>query len=273
MTTNVENFLKTVSQNIDRKIDELLKPFEPKVLYEAMVYYLKNGGKRIRPALVALGAYITDGHPEDAFTLGTAIEFIHNYSLIHDDLPAMDNDDERRGKPTCHKVFGEDIAILAGDALLTYAFQIMSQKNLFRNVTPERLLDISNLVARKAGVEGMVAGQVMDVKKIGELEDIAKYKTAALIQASLVGGAMLGNPTPEELQILMNAGEKIGVLFQIVDDILDKEGFYTEFGEEGAREIAKTFASIAIQLIRSLNKPKKTQLLEDLVYWLLNRTK
>jgi geranylgeranyl diphosphate synthase type II len=272
MSSNVENFLKTVSQNIDRKIDELLKPFEPKVLYEAMVYYLKNGGKRIRPALVALGAYITDGHPEDAFTVGTAVEFIHNYSLIHDDLPAMDNDDERRGKPTCHKVFGEDIAILAGDALLTYAFQILSGKNLYKKVSAERLLDISNLIARKAGVEGMVAGQVMDVKKIGELEDIAKYKTAALIEASLVSGAMLGEATPEELSILSKVGEKIGILFQIIDDILDKEGFYEQFGEEGAREIAKTFASTAIQLIRSLNKPKKTQLLEELVYWLLQRT-
>jgi len=272
MTARVEQFLKSISEGVDRKIDELLKPFEPKILYDAMVYYLKNGGKRIRPALVALGAYLTDGHPEDALTLGTAIEFIHNYSLIHDDLPAMDDDDERRGKPTCHKVFGEDIAILAGDALLTYAFQILSQKNLYKQVPPERLLEISNLIARKAGVEGMVAGQVMDVKKIGELEDIAKYKTAALIQASLVGGAMLGNPTPEELLTLAKVGEKIGILFQIIDDILDKEGFYEEFGEEGAREIAKTFAATAIQLLRSLNKPEKTQLLEELIYWLLNRT-
>jgi geranylgeranyl diphosphate synthase type II len=115
----------------------------------------------------------------------------------------------------------------------------------------------------------MVAGQVMDVKKIGELEDIAKYKTAALMQASLVGGAMLGNPTPQELAILMNVGEKLGVLFQIIDDILDKEGFYEEFGEEGAKEVAKTFASIAVQHIRELGKPEKTQLLEELVYWLL----
>ncbi len=269
MNSKVEAFLKKVSENVDRKIDELLKPFEPKVLYEAMVYYLKNGGKRIRPALVTLGAYITGGHPEDAFTLGTAIEFIHNYSLIHDDLPAMDDDDERRGKPTCHKVFGEDIAILAGDALLTYAFQIMSDKKLFKNVSAERLLDISNLVAQKAGIKGMVTGQVMDVKKIGELEDIAKYKTAALMQASLVGGAMLGNPTPQELAILMKVGEKLGVLFQIIDDILDKEGFYEEFGEDGAKEVAKTFASIAVQHIRELGKPEKTQLLEELVYWLL----
>jgi geranylgeranyl diphosphate synthase type II len=270
---NLETFLENVSKNIDRKIDELLKPFEPKILYEAMLYYLKNGGKRVRPALVAMGAYITGGHPEDAFTVGTAIEFIHNYSLIHDDLPAMDNDDERRGKPTCHKVFGEDIAILAGDALLTYAFQILSQKNLYKNVNADRLLDISNLIARKAGVEGMVAGQVMDVKKIGDLEEIAKYKTAALIEASLVSGAMLGNASSQELDVLSRVGQKIGILFQIVDDILDKEGFYEELGEEGARELAKTFASMAIQELRELNKPEKTKILEDFIIYLLNRTK
>lgn len=270
---NVESFLQKVSQNIDRKIDELLKPFEPKVLYEAMTYYLKSGGKRIRPALVAMGAMLTGGHPEDAFTVGTAIECIHNYSLIHDDLPAMDNDDFRRGKPSCHKVFGEDIAILAGDGLLTFAFQILTDKKLYKMVTAERLLDIGNLIARKAGIEGMVKGQVMDVKREGELEDIAKFKTAALIQASLVSGAMLGNPKPEEISILSEAGEKIGILFQIVDDILDKEGFYEEFGEEGSRDLAKTYLGIAIELIRSLEQPKKTQLLEDFVIYIYNLSK
>jgi len=184
----------------------------------------------------------------------------------------MDNDDIRRGKPTCHKVFGEDIAILAGDALLTYAFQILSQKELFKNVDAEKLLKISNLIARKAGTEGMVKGQVMDVKKIGDLEEVAKHKTAALISASLVAGAMLGNPSEKELSLLSDIGEKLGIIFQIVDDILDKEGYYSEFGEEGAKEIANTFASMAIQQIRALNKPEKTQILEQLVYFLLNRT-
>jgi len=266
----LENFIQTVAQRVDKKIDELLKPFEPAILYEAMVYYLKGGGKRIRPALVALGAYIFGGHPEDAITVGTAIEFIHNYSLIHDDLPAMDNDDFRRGKPSCHKKFGEDIAILAGDALLTYAFQILSNKQLFKQVDAEKLLRISNLIARKAGIEGMIKGQVMDVKQIGDLEDIARYKTAALIEASLVSGALLGQPTERDLQIVSEIGEKIGILFQIVDDILDKDGFYKEFGEE-AKEIAKTFASMAIQLIRELNRPEKTQLLEEFVYYILKR--
>ena len=269
----LQKFLETVSAQVDKRIDELLKPFEPKLLYDAMVYYLKNGGKRVRPALVAMGAFIEGGHPEDAITVGTAIEFIHNYSLIHDDLPAMDNDDIRRGKPTCHKVFGEDIAILAGDALLTYAFQILSDKKLFKKVSADRLLEISNLVARKAGIEGMVKGQVMDVKKIGDLEEIARFKTAALIEASLVSGALLGNPTDRELWLLSDIGQKIGILFQIVDDILDKDGYYKEFGEEEAREIAKTFASMAIQQIRDLNKPERTKLLEDFVYFLLNRTR
>ncbi len=268
---NPEVFLQTVSQNVDRKIDELLKPFEPKILYEAMLYYLKGGGKRVRPALVAMGAYITGGHPEDALTVGTAIEFIHNYSLIHDDLPAMDNDDFRRGKPSCHKTFGEDIAILAGDALLTFSFQVLSDKKLYKKVSAERLLEISNLIARKAGIEGMVKGQVMDVKKIGDLEEIARYKTAALIEASLVSGAMLGNPSEKELIVMSKIGEKIGILFQVVDDILDREGFYEEFGEE-AKEIAKTFASMAVELIRELNKPEKTKLLEEFVYFLLKRT-
>ena len=266
----LEAFLQAVSQKVDKKIDEVLKPFEPKILYEAMLYYLKGGGKRVRPALVAIGAYIFGGHPDDAITVGTAIEFIHNYSLIHDDLPAMDNDDFRRGKPSCHKQFGEDIAILAGDALLTYAFQILSTKGWFKQVEPSKLLDITNLIARKAGVEGMVKGQVMDIRKIGDIEDIARYKTAALIEASLVSGAMLGNPSSKDLELLSEIGEKIGILFQIVDDILDKDGYYKEFGEE-AKEIAKTFASMALQLIRGLNRPEKTALLEEFVYFLLNR--
>jgi len=268
----LKRFLDIVKDKVDQRIGELLRPFEPKILYDAMVYYLQNGGKRIRPALVAIGAYIFDGNPDDAITVGTAVELIHNYSLIHDDLPAMDDDDFRRGKPSCHKKFGEDLAILAGDALLTYAFQVLSDRNLYKSVSAERLLDISNLIARKAGVEGMVKGQVMDVRKIGDLEEIAKYKTAALIEASLVSGAMLGNPSKEELELLSDIGEKIGILFQIVDDILDKEGFYTQFGEEGAREIAKTFASMALQQIRELRRPQKTKILEDFVYYLLNRT-
>ncbi len=270
--SSLEKFLEAIRQRVDSKIDELLKPFEPKILYEAMIYYPKMGGKRIRPALVAMGAYITGGHPEDAITVGTAIEFIHNYSLIHDDLPAMDNDDLRRGQPSCHKKCGEDLAILAGDALLTHAFQVLTKKDLYKNVSAGKLLDISNLIARKAGIEGMVKGQVMDIRKIGDLEEIAKYKTAALIEASLVSGAMLGNITEGELKLMSDIGEKIGILFQIVDDILDKEGFYEEFGEEGAKEIAKTFASMAIQQIRALNKPEKTKLLEDFVYYILNRT-
>jgi len=160
---------------------------------------------------------------------------------------------------------------LAGDALLTYAFQVLSDKSLFRSADAEKLLKISNLIAKKAGVEGMVKGQVMDVKKIGEPEDVARFKTAALIQASLLSGAMLGNASEEELATLSKIGEKIGILFQIVDDILDGDGFAEVFGREGAYEIAKTFASTAIELIRSLNKPQKTALLEEFVYWLLSR--
>jgi len=270
--STLEKFLDAVKKKVEKRIGELLRPFEPKVLYEAMLYYPQMKGKRIRPALVAMGAYITDGHPEDAITVGTAIEFIHNYSLIHDDLPAMDNDDERRGNPSCHRKYGEDLAILAGDALLTFAFQVLTNRNLYKNVPTDKLIDITNLIARKAGIEGMVKGQVMDVRKIGDLEEIAKYKTAALIEASLVSGAMLGNPTPNELKLMSDIGERIGILFQIVDDILDKEGFYEEFGEDGAKEIAKTFASMAIQQIRALNKPEKTKLLEEFVYYLLNRT-
>jgi len=116
----------------------------------------------------------------------------------------------------------------------------------------------------------MVKGQVMDIRKIGDIEDIARYKTAALIEASLVSGAMLGNPSSKDLELLSEIGEKIGILFQIVDDILDKDGYYKEFGEE-AKEIAKTFASMALQLIRGLNRPEKTALLEEFVYFLLNR--
>jgi Geranylgeranyl pyrophosphate synthase len=169
---------------IEKRLRELLTPFEPKVLYDAMAYYVFQEGKRIRPVLCVIGGYACDLDEEDAITLGCAVEFIHNYSLIHDDMPELDNDDERRGKPTCHKIFGQDIALLAGDGLLSLAFDILSNESLYKN--PKNLAKVVNYVSKNAGIEGMVAGQVYDIKGEKDFLKVASLKTAALIKTSLV---------------------------------------------------------------------------------------
>jgi len=208
---------------------ETLLPVEttpPFSIHRAMRYSVFAGGKRIRPILCLEAARMFTENPTGAVQVGCALEFIHTYSLIHDDLPALDNDDLRRGKPTNHKVFGEAIAILAGDALLTLAFQTLA----FAPVDPQRRVTIIAMVAQSAGTDrGMIGGQVADIEAegkapdVGTLEYIHRSKTAALIRASIVAGAIAGGAERADAARLLNFGENIGWAFQVVDDILDVE--------------------------------------------------
>jgi geranylgeranyl diphosphate synthase, type II len=228
---------------------ERLLPTEdtlPTSIHQAMRYSVFAGGKRIRPVLCIEAARMFTDHPSSAVQVGCALEFIHTYSLIHDDLPALDNDDLRRGKPTNHKVFGEAIAILAGDALLTLAFQTLASAP----VDPDRRLKILGAVARAAGTDrGMIGGQVADIEAERKavdgagLEYIHRSKTAALIRASVVAGALAGGAEQPDITKLLIFGENIGWAFQVVDDLLDIEESSTALGKTAGKDQAQQKAT------------------------------
>jgi geranylgeranyl diphosphate synthase type II len=217
---------------IDRTLDETLPrgTGDPALIIEAVRYSVFAGGKRLRPILCLAAAEAAGGKKETILPAACALEMIHTYSLIHDDLPAMDNDDFRRGKPTSHKVFGEGIAILAGDALLTEAFRLLCDRERMPDVDPERTLRVVREIAEAAGFFGMVGGQVKDLLAEGENVDlktlyaIHRLKTGALILASLRTGAILAGAGEASLASLSDYGRRIGLAFQIVDDILNVEG-------------------------------------------------
>lgn len=244
-----QNFdLKKYLSEKRKKIEDFINsyfnpPIVPAVLHESIMYSLTAGGKRLRPIL-CIASYEACGGRQDITPYATAIEFIHTYSLIHDDLPAMDNDDLRRGKPTNHKVFGEGMAILAGDGLLTEAFSVFSRLD-YMKVKPASLLKVISEISNAAGPRGMVAGQAYDLISEGKAPDeetvrfIHLYKTAALIRASVRAGAILAEADQTKLDSLTVYGEAVGVAFQIVDDILDIEGITEEMGKPRGSDIGK----------------------------------
>src|SRR5438270_2844985 len=227
MRTDLSAFFNRVRPAIDSMLGALLPPETavPEQIHEAMRYSTLDGGKRIRPCLcvAAFAAYKDDWKP--VLRVACAIEMIHSYSLIHDDLPAMDDDDLRRGKPSCHKQFDEAIAILAGDALLTLAFEVLARSKDF---PPERMLKVISTLGRAAGsCSGMIAGQVLDIEaevtpaNEHQLETIHRSKTGALIAASVWLGAYLGGASEQDLGSIRSYCDRIGLAFQVIDDILD----------------------------------------------------
>jgi geranylgeranyl diphosphate synthase type II len=236
---DIETYLKEKRALIDSYLESCFSiPVEPSLLHKAMRYSLFAGGKRIRPIL-ALSAYKACGKdPKRIIPYASALELIHTYSLIHDDLPSMDNDDLRRGKPTSHKVFGEAIAILAGDALLTEAFLMLAHNSSSPNeIKPTSLIRMIREVALSAGVHGMVGGQALDISSENSKPDrdtltfIHFHKTAAMIAASVRMGGILADSDENTLKSLTNYGERIGLAFQITDDILNVEGTTEELGK------------------------------------------
>jgi geranylgeranyl diphosphate synthase, type II len=245
---NLPDFFEEDRLAVDAALDRLLPPetTEPTTIHTAMRYSVFAGGKRVRPILCLEAARIFCSEVTLAMHPACAIEFIHTYSLIHDDLPALDNDDLRRGKPTCHKQFGEATAILAGDGLLTLAFQVIGQSP----ATPERAIAILEEVSSAAGtVKGMVGGQVADLesegKRIGPqtLEYIHRSKTAALIRASVTTGAISAGAGLNDVARLRRFGETIGWAFQVTDDILDVEESSTALGKTAGKDIAQQKAT------------------------------
>ncbi len=202
----------------------------PGVLRDAMEYMLFSNGKKIRPILAMTTCESKGRNADDLLPCFCALEMIHTYSLIHDDLPSIDNDDLRRGKPTCHKVFGDAIALMAGDALLTEAFRVLSDERYTGNISPKITKQIIFEIAHAAGAEGMVGGQVMDILYDGKegskniLNYIHLHKTGALMRSAVRVGALAGGAKARELKAFSKYGESIGLAFQIMDDILDAEG-------------------------------------------------
>jgi len=231
-TFNLSTYLNKQQDLINSALDKWLpKPHGPSgPVFEAMRYSMMSGGKRVRPILLLAGAQAVGSDRKAFLPAACALECIHTYSLIHDDLPAMDDDDLRRGRPTCHKVYGEAVAILAGDGLLTYAFELICKPELAQNISPRLLGEAIFLLARAAGVSGMVGGQTADILMEGRPVDaetlsfIHSHKTGALIGASVEIGALLGEGNDEELNHLKRYGESMGLAFQIKDDLLDVEG-------------------------------------------------
>jgi len=296
MSKRIENYLE------DRKtlVVEALKKFMPEPsglagdVISAMNYSLFAGGKRIRPILCIAGAEAVGGSADDVLPVACAIELIHSYSLIHDDLPAMDNDDLRRGKPTNHKVFGEAVALLAGDGLLTLAFNLMAGYGVDKKVEKTALLRVIELISSAAGYKGMVGGQVVDISYEGKnpepavVEYIHTHKTGAMIAASVTAGTILAGGNKEEVKSINRYGQQIGLAFQIADDILNIEGDRRAMGKEigsdkvrgkitypsvfGITESKNIQKRLIDQAIESLNRfDKRAEPLRELARYIINR--
>ncbi len=286
-----ENLNKKI-ETVNNALKKYLAPKYPERLYEAMGYSVFAGGKRLRPVLMLSACEAVGGKAEDAIPFACAMEMIHTYSLIHDDLPAMDNDDFRRGKPTCHKAFDEALAILAGDGLLTYAFEIML--NTICEKRDIRYAKAASYIAKNSGTCGMLVGQVVDVESEGVAIDdktlmyIHDNKTGGLIKASLVAGAIIGGATEDEIGDFEKIGYNIGIAFQIKDDILDvtstseilgkpvfsdeknnKSTYVTLHGIENAQEDFKTLSEGAVKMIENFGA--KGEFLKEYADTLINR--
>jgi geranylgeranyl diphosphate synthase type II len=245
---NIKTYLVSRQKLVERALDRYLPKAKakPATLHRAMRYSLFAGGKRLRPILCLAAAEACGGKIRNALPLACALECIHTYSLVHDDLPSMDNDDFRRGRPTCHKIFGDGIAILAGDALLTIAFEIVS------NAKPTSRYDTSSLlreIAVAAGSQKLIAGQVADLEAEGknvqreQLQFIHENKTAAILKSSVRLGAMSANADARKLSAVTRFGERLGLAFQIIDDILDVTQTSEILGKSAGKDVASKKAT------------------------------
>jgi geranylgeranyl diphosphate synthase, type II len=241
-TFDLKGYLNQRREQVESALDASIEVIYPEKIYEAMRYSLMAGGKRLRPILCLATCELTGGTLDMAMPTACALEMIHTMSLIHDDLPAMDNDDYRRGKLTNHKVYGEDIAILAGDGLLAYAFEYLAVHT--KGVAPERLLKVVARLGNAVAATGLVGGQVVDLESEGvtdinikTLNFIHSHKTGALLEAAVVSGAELSSADDESLERLTQYARNIGLAFQIIDDVLDITATYEELGKTAGKDL------------------------------------
>ena len=270
-TFNVHDYLKDRKSLIDRTLDRYLRECKkhPQTLYQAMHYGVFSGGKRLRPILTLAAGELFGGKHKLLLPFACALELIHAYSIIHDDLPALDNDDLRRGELASHKIFGEGVALLAGDALLTEAFHLMSRPQVVHALEPSLILELIHEISHGAGVGGMVGGQVVDLEAEGREVNIAAVeyihvrKTGALILTAARVGARIGGATPKEMLRISRYSEFLGLAFQIADDLLDAEGSTSEAGRAEARDKERMKATYPSIVGLAAAKARVRELLEN----------
>lgn len=292
----MSRYLEQKRQEVDRFLDQVIptEKLEPTTLHDAMRYSVFAGGKRVRPILAIAAAEAVGNPPQALLAIASSLELIHTYSLIHDDLPAMDNDDYRRGKLTNHKVYGEAMAILAGDALLTLAFELCSRTDFMNGLEPQRQVQIIYELAVGSGHLGMVGGQVLDIQAehkdidLTALQTIHAHKTGMLIRAAVRMGAIASSADAERLQHLTGFAEDIGLAFQIADDVLNvtgtreqlgknamtdaqrgKKTYPTFYGVDGARALADQCVQRAIGRLSSFGA--KAEPLRELATYITAR--
>lgn len=293
---DIKVYLTKKKEAVDRTLEKLMPPETafPPVIHEAMRYSLFAGGKRVRPVLAVAAAEALGAKPAGVLPIAASLELIHTYSLIHDDLPAMDNDDFRRGRPTCHKVYGDAVAVLAGDGLLTMAFEVLSDPKLEKTLPARALLSIIKEISTASGVFGMVGGQVVDMQSEGKeidfptLEYIHTHKTGALIRASVRVGALYARATKQQYLALTRYAEMTGLAFQIADDILDitstretlgkdigsdlkkgKKTFPSFYGLDESRRRAREVVDNALGALKGFDR--KADPLRELAKYIINR--
>ncbi|MDY7023604.1 MAG: farnesyl diphosphate synthase, partial [Cyanobacteriota bacterium] len=265
---DLSSYLAKRKAEVEKALDAAIAVIYPEKIYEAMRYSLLAGGKRLRPILCLATCELVGGTTEMAIPTACSLEMIHTMSLIHDDLPAMDNDDYRRGKLTNHKVYGEDIAILAGDGLLSYAFEFIATQTA--NVPPQQVLQVIAHLGYAVGAAGLVGGQVVDLESEGktditeeQLTFIHTHKTGALLEASVVCGAILAGASKEDQERLSRYAQKIGLAFQIVDDILDITATQEELGKTAGKDLQAQKATYPSLWGLEESKRRANQLIEE----------
>lgn len=292
----LKDYLHNCSVSVDQALDRWLPAVNhlPHSVHQAMRYSVFAGGKRLRPILMIAACEAVGGSAQQVMHAACALEMIHTYSLVHDDLPAMDDDDFRRGRPTNHKVYGEATAILAGDALLTEAFRLLANAEANQSIPPATALRVIEIIAQYAGSQGMVGGQIVDMESEGQeidfptLEYIHTHKTGGLILASVQAGALLGGSNEDQFAALTRFGGAAGLAFQIADDILDIVGDQSEIGKDvgsdqargkatypamlglaEARQRANELCDIAVESLTPLGANAET--LQELARYIIDR--
>ena len=289
---DIKSYVNEQAKIISSRLESILAENMSSIVLDAMNYSVSNGGKRIRPILAVEFAKLCDGDFDTAINFGCAVEMIHTYSLIHDDLPCMDNDDMRRGKPSCHIAFGEDNALLAGDALLTEAFGLLASS---KNVSEKNIVRAVLYLSSFAGINGMIGGQVLDLqfeKKKPTIDEILKMyslKTCGLIKAACVLGCLSSNEYDEnKIKAAIDYAENLGIAFQIQDDILDIEGDFVSlgkpvgsdekndkstavkyFGLDKSKELVKEYTDKAVSALNVFDN--NTEMLKHIAYMLVDR--
>ncbi len=268
-TFNLSHYLSDRSHQVEVALDQSLPVVYPEQIYEAMRYSLMAGGKRLRPILCLATCEMMGAATDIVMPTACALEMVHTMSLIHDDLPAMDNDDYRRGKLTNHKVYGEDVAVLAGDALLTYAFEYIATQT--KGAEPTQVLQVVALLGKAVGAAGLVGGQIVDLASEGTVVDeetltfIHMHKTAALLEVSVTAGAILAGAEPAVVERLKRYAQRIGLAFQIVDDVLDITSTSETLGKSVGKDVAAQKATYPSLWGLEASQRKADQLVEEAI--------